>query len=75
MVRAGLGVSVLPHWIVAPHLESGNLSAIRLTRKGIKRTWFAATLKNKELPVYGNAFIRNLSKHLKQSEEHCNAGS
>jgi len=69
MVKAGLGVSVLPHWVAAPHLESGGLSAIRLTHKGIKRTWFAATLKNKELPAYMKAFIRNLSRHLKQSEE------
>ena len=69
MVKAGLGVSILPHWIVAPYLEAGNVSALRLTSKGIKRTWFAATLKNKEIPIFMNAFIRNLSKHLKRSEE------
>jgi LysR family transcriptional regulator for metE and metH len=69
MVKAGIGVSVLPHWIVAPHIESGELTAVPLTRKGMKRTWYAATLKNKELPPYINVFIKNLSKHLKHSEE------
>ena len=68
MVKAGLGVSVLPHGVVAPHLESEGLSAIRIRRKGIRRTWFAASLKNKELPAYMTVFIRNLSKHVKQSE-------
>ena len=69
MVKAGIGVSVLPHWIVAPHIESGELTAVPVTRKGMKRTWYAATLKSKEQPPYINVFIKNLSKHLKHSEE------
>ena len=69
MVKAGIGVSILPHWIVAPHIESGELTAVPVTRKGMKRTWYAATLKSKEQPPYINVFIKNLSKHLKHSEE------
>ena len=69
MVKAGLGVSVLPNWIVRPHIESGELAAIPITKRGIKRIWYAATLKNKEIPKYMNAFTRSLAKHLKQSEE------
>lgn len=69
MVKAGLGVAVLPHWIVKPYIESGELVAIPVTRKGIKRTWYAATLKNKQLPPYMNTFTSKLSKHLKLSEE------
>lgn len=68
MVKAGLGVAVLPHWIVRPYVESDQVIAIPVTKKGIKRTWYAATLKNKQLPPYMNVFIRNLSKHLKKSE-------
>jgi LysR family transcriptional regulator for metE and metH len=68
MVKAGIGVSVLPHWIVAPYVHSGEIAALPITSKGIKRTWYAATLKNKELPSYTSQFIRNLSKHLKNSE-------
>jgi len=59
----------LSHWIVAPYIEAGELTAVPVTRKGIKRTWYAATLKNKELPPYINGFIKNLSKHLKHSKE------
>ncbi|HWJ91485.1 MAG TPA: LysR family transcriptional regulator [Flavisolibacter sp.] len=69
MVKAGMGVAVLPHWVVSPHIRSGELSAISITRSGIKRTWYAAVLKNRVLPPYMNAFIRNLSRHLKSSEE------
>ena len=69
MVKAGIGVAVLPHWIVAPHIEAGELTAVPITRKGMKRTWYAATLKNKELPPYMNVFVKNLSRHLKHSEE------
>ncbi len=69
MVKAGIGVAVLPHWVVRPFVESGELIAIPITRKGIKRVWYAATLKNKYLPPYMHAFIKNLSKHLKHAEE------
>jgi len=69
MVKAGMGVAVLPHWVVSPYITSGELSAVPITRRGIKRTWYAAVLKNKELPPYMNMFIRSLAKHLKSSEE------
>ena len=69
MVKAGMGVTVLPHWVVASCLESNELTAVPITKKGIKRTWYAATLKNKELPPYMYVFMRNLSKHLKHSDE------
>src|SRR2546423_1041957 len=69
MVKASLGVAVLPNWIIKPYIESGELEAVKITRKGIKRVWYAATLKNKQLPQYMNVFIKTLAKHLKQSEE------
>jgi len=69
MVKAGLGVAVLPHWIVKPYIESGELMAVPVTKKGIKRIWYAATLKNKHLPAYMNTFVNKLAKHLKLSED------
>ena len=68
MVKANIGVAVLPNWIIRPYIESGDLVPVQITRKSIKRTWFAATLKNKEIPPYMTSFIKTLSKHLKQSE-------
>jgi len=69
MVKANLGVAVLPNWIIRPYIEEGSLVPVQITRKGIKRTWYAATLKNKDLPAYMTTFIKTLSKHLKKSEE------
>jgi LysR family transcriptional regulator for metE and metH len=40
MVKAGLGVSILPRWTVAREL-----AARSITHRGLHRHWFAATLK------------------------------
>ncbi len=46
MVKAGLGISVMVRWAASPYLKvSDNLVPLRLTKKGIRRTWYAATLK------------------------------
>jgi DNA-binding transcriptional LysR family regulator len=40
-VAAGLGVSCLARWVVAPQLEAGRLVALRLGRSGVRREWGA----------------------------------
>jgi LysR family transcriptional regulator for metE and metH len=37
MVKAGLGISVMANWAVAPHLEAQTLAALPLTSKGTRR--------------------------------------
>jgi LysR family transcriptional regulator for metE and metH len=69
MVKAGIGVAVLPDWIIKPYLVLGGITAIPI-RKSIKRTWYAAVLKNKHQPSYVHSFIKNLSRTLKTSEEY-----
>lgn len=69
MVKAGIGVAVLPNWIIKPYLALGGLTAVPI-RKSIKRTWYAAVLKNKQQPPYVYNFIKNLSQSLKTSEEY-----
>ena len=66
MVKAGLGVAVLPNWVVRPYLQSGQLSAVWITENRVLRTWYAATLKNKQLPPYTTAFINKLASYMKE---------
>lgn len=63
MVKAGLGVSIMARWAVAPQLASGTLCAVPLSSRGFHRQWSAATLKNKSAPAYLNAFIDLLANN------------
>jgi LysR family transcriptional regulator for metE and metH len=69
MVKAGIGVTVLPNWVIKSYLPLGGMVAIPI-RKAIKRTWYAAVLKSKVQPSYIQTFINNLSRTLKTSEEY-----
>ena len=60
LVRAGLGVSVFARWAVAPQVEAGALVALRLTRRGLRRTWRAETLPGLLEHDYARAFVRLL---------------
>jgi LysR family transcriptional regulator, regulator for metE and metH len=57
MVRAGLGVGVLPRWSVEPALASGAIRALRITRRGVARQWSAAQLRAREEPPFVRDFL------------------
>jgi LysR family transcriptional regulator, regulator for metE and metH len=57
MVKAGLGVSVLPTWAVRPQLSSGEIQAVRITRAGVRRQWTGATLQGIAEPRYVTDFL------------------
>jgi LysR family transcriptional regulator for metE and metH len=61
MVKAGLGISVMAQWAVAPQLEAGTLRAVPLTRKGLHRQWSAVMMKNKIIPPYFHKFVELLT--------------
>jgi LysR family transcriptional regulator for metE and metH len=62
MVKAGLAVSVLPRWSVAPQLERGELVARPLTRGGRFRSWGAAyRRRNVKAPLL--EFVELLARH------------
>lgn len=50
LVRAGVGVSAVPRWVVARELRRGDVAAVRFSKKGLWRKWSAATLRVKETP-------------------------
>jgi LysR family transcriptional regulator for metE and metH len=63
MVRAGLGISIMARWAVAPQLASGALSYVPLLSRGFHRQWSAAMLKNKSAPAYLHAFVELLANN------------
>ena len=63
MVKAGLGFSFLARWAVEPHLRAGTMRAVRYTRRGYRRTWSAATLKDMARVPYVREFIDLLADH------------
>lgn len=62
MVKAGMGVSVLPKWSIASAIASGDVRAIRITKNGVCRKWYAATLSGLAPTPFMEEFIRLLIK-------------
>ena len=63
MIKAGLGSSVLPKWSIANVIASGDVNAVRITKSGVFRKWYAATLSGVQPTPFMDEFIRLLSKH------------
>ena len=59
MVEAGMGVNVVAKWVIEPYLKDRNLALVPVTRKSIRRTWYAVTL-NQDNPQYVDNFIHHL---------------
>ncbi|GAB3956628.1 LysR family transcriptional regulator [Spirosoma harenae] len=66
MVKAGLGVAVLPTWVVRPYVQSGQLHTVRITEERILRTWYVATLKSRQHPPFTHAFVKQLACYMKE---------
>lgn len=64
LVAAELGVAVLAKWAVAPAIRAGTVRAVRLSSKGVTRTWFAATRSADVTPAYRFDLIELLRKNL-----------
>lgn len=47
MVKGGIGISVMARWMVAPEIDRGDLAAVRVTRGGLHRQWYIATLRQR----------------------------
>ncbi len=46
LVKAGLGIAAMARWAVEPYVRAGALRTARLTRKGFRRRWGAAMLRD-----------------------------
>jgi len=63
MAKAGLGVALLARWAVEPQIRAGVLRAVPYTRRGYRRTWSAAALKDMARVPYVREFIELLADH------------
>ncbi|MEM1126383.1 MAG: LysR family transcriptional regulator [Bacteroidota bacterium] len=61
MVRAGLGVTAMAQWAVAPYLAQGGLATVPVTADGVRRRWYAAVRAGTE-PAYVKAFVGVLKR-------------
>ena len=57
LARAGTGVGVLPRWSAQRAIAAGAVSALSLTRRGMRRRWVAATLAALPDPPYVVDFL------------------
>ena len=64
MVKAGIGVSVLARWAIAPYVSSGAVRGVKLTKNGLYREWLAAMLPSESRPPYYQDFLKLISKEI-----------
>lgn len=62
MVKAGMGTTVLPKWSIASNLASNGITAVRITKAGVFRKWYAVTLGDVTPTPFMEEFIRLLIK-------------
>ena len=69
MVKAGLGISVMARWAVAPQIAAGTLCALPLTARGMHRQWSAAMIRHKATPRYVLRFTELLATYPISTED------
>lgn len=57
LARAGTGVGILPRWSAQRAIAGGAVSALSITRRGMRRQWAAATLAAQTDPPYLSDFV------------------
>ena len=62
MVKAGMGASVLPRWSIVGVIASGAVRALRITKGGVFRKWYAATRHDTPRTPFLEEFLRLLVK-------------
>ena len=62
LVKAGLGISVMARWAIEPAIRAGTIRAVKITRRGVHRSWTAVTLKDRTEPRWQKDFVALLSR-------------
>jgi LysR family transcriptional regulator for metE and metH len=64
MVKADMGVLVMPRWALKPHLNSNHVKTVKVTSDGLHRQQFIALLKQEDRPEYFDYFITFLRQEI-----------
>lgn len=64
MVRAGLGIAVVPRWALPEGPALQGLQIVRVTRKGLFRTWHAAILRDQASKPATATMVRLLAEQV-----------
>lgn len=62
MAAAGMGVALAAQWSVAPQAKAGRIVTRPFTRRGLRRTWYAATLRDQACSPALAEFVELLSQ-------------
>jgi LysR family transcriptional regulator, regulator for metE and metH len=57
LVKANLGIAIMARWAAARHLKEAALKAVPLTRQGLRRKWYAVTVKPRRPAAALDAFV------------------
>jgi LysR family transcriptional regulator for metE and metH len=68
LVAAGLGISVLANWSVAPAVRAGSVCASRLGVDGHSRTWSAAVRRGDVMPAFQFDLIELVRRHMRGAD-------
>jgi DNA-binding transcriptional LysR family regulator len=58
MVKLGLGISILAPWIARKEIESGELIALSLGKRKLKRTWGILHFRERRLSMAEETFVK-----------------
>ncbi len=72
MVKEGLGAAVMANWLASPYFDSQRLKPVRITRAGIRRTWYIAALKKDDRPRFLESFIQLIKKSIPDTQKNLN---
>lgn len=64
MVRAGLGLAVVPRWAVLSDVSAGRLVGLSIGKNGLYRAWGLGTRAEEHQPQTLRAFVRECLEHL-----------
>jgi LysR family transcriptional regulator for metE and metH len=58
LVQGEYGIGMVPNWVIAPEVRAGRLTALRLGRSGLRRTWMAVVSRKRAGESWFKAFVK-----------------